>query len=127
MQNPTRKAPPVTNLNPLIRQLFDHIDAHPTLTRSMVWDKAGYDKRTHRAIASGGYSPRLTSFMDICQAAGLTVRLVPSNAAQEVDIHREAAAMFFNTKYEYVSEEQRQFMKRRMFGMMYGTGGPYRD
>jgi hypothetical protein len=63
--------------NPLLFALFSHIDQTPGLTRKSVFHKAGYCGWGLRQLGNARFQPRLRSFMDLAEAAGLEVKLVP--------------------------------------------------
>lgn len=72
---------PVRNKLPLIRSLFAHIDASGT-TRHAVWKRAGYPPSDASIVASGRHNTRLSSFVDLCDAAGLDIVLVPKERTE---------------------------------------------
>lgn len=74
-----RPASPVRNALPLIKQLFAHIDASPT-SRHAVWKRAGYPPNVASIVASGRHNMRMAVFIDVCDSAGLDIKLVPKES-----------------------------------------------
>jgi hypothetical protein len=71
-----RVLPLAKNVNPLVKELFNHVDNHPWLTRDHLSIESGYSYRGIAEIARGTYTPRLQTFQDMLNAVGLELKIV---------------------------------------------------
>lgn len=109
----------ITTNIPLLKALFDHIAAKG-LKRGDVWIKAGYSRQLATRTARAKLSPNLTTFINVCEAAGLEIKLVPKEVGR--DLYREIASLFYNVPEWAVTEEQRRAIKKHGFGLMHNGG-----